>query len=325
MVKDVFGWKVRNFVFFPPKIYAMNRPILFLTGLLWLILAGCGGSRQPSPSEIRHHAGVPTQDSLQRKLDVYLPPGYADRPDQRYPVVYLFDGQALFHPDSSKLGAAWEIDELLDSLISGGHMEPCVVAGFWSTPRRIVEYMPGKGFEQLPDSLKQLFMQYYAAPESDWLLKILVEDIVPFVNKEYRTKADPGSTIIGGSGSGGLMALYAISEYPEVFGGAICMSTHWPLTGADKYPAATRIMVEAMGAGLPDPQGHKIYFDYGTVGGETMYEPYQQQMDFLMEQRGYVQDRNWVTRKIEGGETTPQSWGARFYIPLQFMLSGKSE
>ena len=57
---------------------------------------------------------------------------------------------------------------------------------------------------------------------------------------------------------GGLISLYAIARYPEVFGGVGAVSTHWPVCGG--------CMVDWLGAHLPDAGTHRLYFDHGTVG-----------------------------------------------------------
>jgi len=296
----------------------MRYPFLLILGLvaLWM---GCQDAPL-SPSEIRHHAEIATRDSLERKATVYLPPGYNSRSQKKYPVIYMMDGENLFFPDSAKMRLAWQIDTLLDQLIMAGEMKPCIVVGLWSTYRRPIEYLPNKGFEHFPDSVRQRFLSAYKEPESDHLLDILVNDIKPFIDSSYRTYEDAKHTFIGGSASGALVALYAVSEYPAVFGGAACLSTHWPVSPRDLFPEAARALIDAMGENLPDPANHKIYFDYGTQGYDVFYEPYQTQMDAHMEARGYKRGINWVTEKFPEHGSTPLDWGRRFPEALRFLL-----
>ena len=285
------------------------------------LLAACGPST-PSPSEIRHHADIPTRDSLQRKADVYLPPGYFTGKKHRYPVIYMQDGQNLFYADSSIMRVSWGADTLLDQLIQGKKIPPCIVVGVYSSYRRILEFMPDKGFDQFPDSTKQRFLRAYKEPEGDWYLNILVKDIKPYIDSVYRTVPDASHTFVGGANSGALTALYALCEYPEVFGGAACLSTHWTISPRNLFPDAARALIDEMGSLLPDPSTHKIYFDFGTKGNDMFYEPYQNQMDGLMAAKGYVQPGNWVTRKFPDDSGYEVDWGARFHIPLEFLLSG---
>ena len=300
-----------------PTVFSLFLGLLFM----WI---GCG-TPASSPSAIRHHAAISTRDSLVRKADIYLPPGYFSQKKQRYPVLYMQDGQNLFYPDSSIMGVSWGADTMLDMLIAEGKIPPCIVVGVWSNYRRILEYMPNKGFDQFPDSTKQRFLRSYKEPEGDWYLEILVEDIKSFVDTEYRTRADAAHTFVGGSNSGAITALYALCEYPEVFGGAACMSTHWPISPRNLFPDAARALVNTMGAILPDPATHKVYFDYGSMGNDAYYEPYQKQMDSLMAAKGYKNPENWETREFPGASGYEIDWGARIQFPLEFLLSDLEE
>ena len=111
---------------------------------------------------------------------------------------------------------------------------------------------------------------------------------------------------------GGLMSLYAISQYPEIFGGAACLSTHFPLGDG--------VMIEYMKTNLPAPKTHKIYFDYGTETLDAEYEPFQKQADALMKKKKYKSGVNWMTKKFSGEEHSEKSWRKRVDIPLVFLL-----
>lgn len=75
-----------------------------------------------------------------RTLYVYLPPGYADAPERRYPVLYLHDGRGVF--DRSDTGDEWRVDETAERLIEAGLVEPLIVVGVSNTPDRTDEYTP---------------------------------------------------------------------------------------------------------------------------------------------------------------------------------------
>ena len=119
-------------------------------------------------------------------------------------------------------------------------------------------------------------------------------------------------TLVMGSSMGGLISLYAISEYPQVFGGAGCVSTHWPIGGYE--------LVDEMAQILPDPATHRLYFDFGTETLDSTYEPFQHRMDDRLREAGYVEGVNWVTYKFEGAEHSERSWRERVHIPLEFLL-----
>jgi predicted alpha/beta superfamily hydrolase len=143
-------------------------------------------------------------------------------------------------------------------------------------------------------------------------LRFLVTELKPFIDREYRTLANRDNTFIMGASAGGMISLYAISEHPEVFGGAACLSIHWP-TGDG-------MLVEYFRHKLPDPATHRIYFDYGTAGRDRDYAPYQLKMDAAMEARGYQAGTNWVTGRFPDAEHSEKSWRRRLHLPLAFLL-----
>ena len=149
-------------------------------------------------------------------------------------------------------------------------------------------------------------------PFSDRYLQFLVQELKPFVDSNYRVIPDQAHTFVMGSSMGGLISLYAISEYPDVFGGAGCLSTHWS--------AGEHELVSEMAKGLPDPKTHKLYFDHGTEWVDADYEHYQNQMDEYLRAAGYVEEQNWITRKFVGAGHSEAAWRERVHIPLSFLL-----
>jgi len=123
---------------------------------------------------------------------------------------------------------------------------------------------------------------------------------------------------------GGLISIYAISEYPDVFGGAACLSTHWPGIFSHEnnpFPARTR---EYLAAHLPTPlpasNTHRIWFDHGTEELDAMYPALQAQVDEVMRARGY-DESNWETFVDEGANHSEAAWRARLDRPLTFLLA----
>ena len=249
-----------------------------------------------------------------RLVDVWCPPGY-DSGAARYPVLYLHDGQNLFEPDWSHLGIDWGIDEAIGRLMAEGASAGAIVVGIWNTQRRRREYMPQKPLmtEQARPQFEQFVREQGGSPESEAYLRFVVEELKPFVDATYRTLSDRAHTLVMSSSMGGLISLYALTEYPAIFGGAGCVSTHWPMGGS--------LLVDYFGRVLPRPGDHKIYFDYGTETQDAAYEPYQLQMDALMRAAGYQRGKDWITRKFMGAEHSERAWRARVDVPLRFLLA----
>ena len=251
---------------------------------------------------------------LPRNVDVWLPPGYAGARRARFPVLYMHDGQNLFDPRTSYAGVDWGVDETMTRLIQQGVLREAIVVGVWNTPRRVAEYMPRKavGFSNTKD-LKGV----PATPEgeeivSDEYLKFLVYELKPFMDSRYRTLRGPANTFVMGSSMGALISAYAVCEYPRVFGGAGCVSTHWP--------AADGAMIEYLKTHLPAPRAHKFYFDFGTETLDSAYAPYQMRADEVLLRAGYTEGFDLVTRKFEGEEHSEKAWRKRVDIPLVFFL-----
>jgi predicted alpha/beta superfamily hydrolase len=256
---------------------------------------------------IIQHDSIPTQFVETRPVTVWLPPSYDDNRNQDYPVLYFMDGQNVFNPKTSYTGVDWALDEWADSLITAGQMEEVIIVGVWNSPKRFLEYMPEKSVDYFSKDemewIKKNSEISVERPISDDFLSYLTEDILPFINQEYRTKTGRENTLIGGSSMGGLISLYALTEYPDVFGTALCVSTHWP--------AAQGVSLRYFEDNLPEPGSHKVYFDYGTETLDAEYEPYQVQMDSVMKARGYSENEDWITLKFEGHKHSESDWRQR--------------
>lgn len=248
-----------------------------------------------------------------RNVDVWCPPGY-EQGDERYPVLYMHDGQNIFDHPACFGGESWHVDQALARLIEEGKVHGTIVVGVWNSPLRWREYMPQKPYEApaLQKHHPLILERAGGPPLSDVYLKFLVDELKPFIDKRYRTLPDQQNTFVMGSSMGGLISLYAISEYPRVFGGAGCVSTHWS--------AAREELVDEMARHLPDPSDHRLYFDFGTETLDSEYEPYQRRMDKHLRRAGYCENKNWVSLKFEGAEHSERSWRERVYTPLEFLL-----
>ena len=267
-----------------------------------------------------------------RNVDIWLPDGYSEQ--QQYAVLYMHDAQMLYDASSSWNGQEWGADETLGRLMKEGQIRNTILVSTWNTEDRHAEYFPQKPFESLPqrfqDSLINRGKRNASTPlfskgiESDQYLKFIVNELKPYIDKQYSTLPDRDNTFIAGSSMGGLISWYALCEYPEVFGGAACLSTHWPGSFEAQGNPIPAAFANYLSQHLPAPGSHKIYFDYGTETLDAMYEPLQLQVDEVMKQRGYDAS-NWTTLKFEGEEHSENSWQKRLHIPLQFLLGKGSK
>jgi predicted alpha/beta superfamily hydrolase len=249
-----------------------------------------------------------------RNVNVYLPACYRENPTQRCAVLYMHDGQNLFNPATSFIGVDWAVHTALEQLLAAGRIRPTIIVGIWNTPQRLPEYMPAKPCALITNPTHRAeFARKYGAPRSDEYLRFIVTELKPFIDARYRTLPDRANTFIMGSSMGGLISLYAVCEYPAVFGGAGCLSTHWP--------AGDGIVREYLRGALPDPATHKLYFDHGTEALDATYAEFQLAVDKTMRAAGYADGTNWLTRRFPGAEHSERAWRRRVHIPLEFLLA----
>lgn len=308
--------------------------IRWLFALVLLMLAAPAAAEEPksvhvSAGTIIDLGVVRSKFTDPRRVVVWLPSGY--KPDgPRHAVLYMHDGQNLFDKATAGYGMEWEIDENLDRLIRTKQVRPTIVVGIWNTPKRLQEYVPAKAFAHLPwvymDRVRGL---YGGDPLSDGYLKFIVRELKPRIDRQFRVKRDRANTVIMGSSMGALISLYAIDEYPRVFGGAGMMSTHWPLflpsegrkeISDEEYEAVSSAFERYLAPALPDPATHRLYFDHGTETLDAIYARYQKRVDAVVARRGYVQGRNWVSRNFPGRKHNEISWASRVEVPLRFLL-----
>lgn len=274
-----------------------------------------------------HYPSFPSDLVEPRPVDVWLPDGYEES-DSPYPVIYMHDGQFMFDRPTSPYASTWErtkgliyggifwnVDETMARLIAKKQIRPTIVVSVWNLPnvKRRTEYMPQKPVtEEIGRLLVAESDITREAITSDNYLGFLVSELKPFIDKTYLTKPDADNTLIMGSSMGGMISAYAVSEYPEVFGAAACLSTHWVLgEGA---------AVKWYKNNWPTAGNHRLYFDYGTKSIDAGYEPFQKMMDAVMREKGYRENEDWVTRRFEGASHRPKAWRERLHIPLIFLL-----
>lgn len=142
------------------------------------------------------------QLNRKRRVWIYLPEFYSNS-NEKYPVLYMQDGQNVFD-NATSFSGEWGVDEFLDTV----SLKKCIVVGIdHGGAKRINEYCPYD-------------MEKFGKGEGGAYVDFLVKTLRPFINKSYRTKTDRKDTWLAGSSMGGIISMYAILKYPKVFGGA---------------------------------------------------------------------------------------------------------
>ena len=315
----------------------MHRPAPFfrplattclLGGLLVATSCHAAGVPTVSSGSIVRVADFPSRHIPSRTIDVWLPSGY----DASIPhaVLYMHDGQMLFDPTDTWVGDEWGVDETLGALLEAREVRPVIVVGIANGgPRRHAEYFPQKPFESLSPAERETLLAatrgdpakpLFTAPvDSDRYLRFLVEELKPWVDATFATAPERAHTFVAGSSMGGLISLYAICEYPEVFGGAACLSTHWIGVFHDDDNPIPEAFLGYLRTHLPAPGRHRLYFDHGDAALDAFYPVHQNRVDALLRAAGYGPDQ-WVTRSFPGEDHSEGAWRRRFALPATFLL-----
>jgi predicted alpha/beta superfamily hydrolase len=272
-----------------------------------------------SSGTIKRYEDFPSKYVEARNIDVWLPENYA--PEKKYAVLYMHDGQMLFDSTSTWNHQEWGVDETLGRLMKEKKIRDCIVVGIWNTGRtRSAEYFPQKAIANLPDGKREELLPFLnSQPLADHYLQFLVTELKPFIDSVFSTHRGQQNTLVCGSSFGGLISMYAICEYPEVFGAAACVSTHWTgLYRADNNPVPDAVL-KYLDAHVPSPKDHRFYFDHGTATLDSLYAPFQLRADSIMKAHGYTA-RNYLSKIFEGEDHSERAWARRFEIPALFLL-----
>ena len=237
----------------------------------------------------------------ERDVIVYLPPEYNSETHRRYPVLYLHDGQNLFDAATAFAGNEWGLDELAEDLISRQEIEPLIIIGVYNTgAKRMAEYTHVRDRRGRGGRAKR-----YA--------RLLVDELKPFIDDEYRTLPDKHNTALGGSSLGGLVTLYLGLHHPNIFGKLIVMSP-------SVWWANRAILREVRSLKKKLPQ--KIWLDIGTCEGSNpqhCVEDARMLRDALIA-KGWTLGHDFRFVEDEGAGHDEKAWGFRMADALKFLF-----
>jgi CubicO group peptidase (beta-lactamase class C family) len=242
-----------------------------------------------------------------RDIWVYLPPGYEAEKPRRYPVLYLHDGQSLFD-EATAGGPEWRVDETAQALIEARAVEPLIIVGVANGGEyRMDEYTP------------TLDPQTGAGGRADLYGRMLVEELKPFIDGQYRTLTDAGNTGLGGASFGGLVSLYLGLKHPQTFGKLALLS---PSVNWDGKVILRQ--VQALGA----KPGLRIWLDVGTAEGfnveaaKAVLVDARKLRDALVS-KGWVLDTDLRYFEAKGAGHETRAWASRVDPMLRYLFPMK--
>ncbi|MGK0385999.1 MAG: enterochelin esterase-like enzyme [Patiriisocius sp.] len=266
----------------------------------------------------------PSSYIIPRTVDVWFPENYTST--KTYSVLYMNDGQDLFDPLVDKRKPEMQVDETISRLVAEGAIKDAIVVGIYNiASQRSENYLPQKPIDLLPEKTRDSLLKIVKAfnknfeINSDDYLRFITKELKPYIDQEYATAADFKNTYIAGASMGGLISMYAVCEYPEIFGGAIGMSTHWVGAVPSSGNPLPEVFFNYMRTNLPPPEHHKFYFDFGTKGLDMFYTQYESQVNTVFQERNYP-DSLLKNLKFVGGNHNVESWQPRLPDALIMML-----
>lgn len=254
--------------------------------------------------------------SRMRKIRVYLPSDYA-KEERRYPVLYMHDGQNLFHVEDSSFGEVWDVHTAIDRISERTPENGVIVVGIDNGgSSRLDEYAPWK----CPPLGRRLGGDAYPegfGGEGEAYGDFVVDNLKPLIDSMYRTKPDRESTGVMGSSMGGYISIYLGAKYPHLFSRIGALS---PSVGVEKEKliAAIRTM---------EPEyPMKWYLDCGTnehdnrrkwVFNRKYVEDVREAVETLME----VGPEDAVRFIVEEGAIhNERAWARRFPDALEWLF-----
>lgn len=232
-----------------------------------------------------------------RDLLVALPPEYSET-GAAHSVIYMQDGQNLFDPATSYAGDWGLFDALGESAADG--TPPILVAIPNMGRRRRYEYGPFRDI-------------IHGGGGADRYLAFVAETVKPLVDASFRTRPERSHTVIAGASLGGLISLYGLYRYADVFGAAGVLSPAlWFADGA-----ILRFVED-----LADLSVGRIHLDVGTEEGDDALLDVRRLRELLIA-AGHVEGRDLSYLEEEGGEHDEEAWGRRFSEAIPFLLGNQ--
>lgn len=181
---------------------------------------------------------------MERNAYIYLPDDYATS-GKKYPVLYMFDGHNVFYDEDATYGKSWGMREYMQA--TGKDLIIVAVECNHKDHKRLEEYSP-VDFD-FPDvgtvtGRGKVYM--------DWM----VNTLKPYIDANYPTLTDREHTSLAGSSMGGLMALYGVCDYNQVFKKAACISPSF-------WMSKDKVLDIVTDADIGTDSS--VYIDYGSL------------------------------------------------------------
>lgn len=206
----------------------------------------------------------PSVEATTSSIVVYTPPGYDKNASTKYPVFYLISGTTDTEETFFKVG---RINFILDNLIAEGKAKPMIVVMPYGNPMATIAAQTGK-----PKPADLMSRDSDDARNRAKLFEDdLIGNIIPYVEKKYRTYTDSKNRAIGGFSRGGGQTLRAAFGNIDKFAWVCCYSAY--LSTPEMESTFKKIGSD------PDNTNRRFKLLWVSVGNEDFL--YNQTVEFL--------------------------------------------
>ena len=248
------------------------------------------------------------------------------------------DGEELFNAAESWHNMEWGIDEKIEQMnlneselnfvIIGIHSAKKGNRFFVDETKRYAEYFPKESIPYFDSGFKKRRYQEWVNNNNLYYLEFLTEDVIPFVEEKFDISLSNKNLGIIGASMGGLSALNALIEYPDLFGFAGCISTHWvgikpleyfllPLVGKiDGDDDTANAIISYIEDNITNIDDQKIYFDHGTVGLDSLYSTPQRRVNKILDSKS----KDYKYLVFDGYDHYAPEFGSRFDSVLEYLV-----
>ena len=154
----------------------------------------------------------------ERDIKVWLPPGYDDDEQRRFPVLYVHDGQNMMRGRTSwRDRPSWQLGSTFSWLLATEQVQPAIVV--------MIDSIEG-GMNPLNNPLmRRRWLEYADYPVfGERYLTFVCDELKPAIDTKFRTLTGPAATSSLGSSMGALCSFLLMWKRPETFGNSACLS-----------------------------------------------------------------------------------------------------
>jgi predicted alpha/beta superfamily hydrolase len=263
-------------------------------------------SNEPTPHpRLRLHRQFSSQILADpRDVIVYVPPGYEEDAERTYPVLYMHDGQNLFDGRTSFVkGRTWQVREHADKAIEVGEVEPLIIVGIYNTgDRRLAEYTQERNWQM-------------GGGEAENYGRLITEELMPWIEGQYRVRHERESTGMGGSSLGGLVTLFLGIRQAQHFGKLAVLSpsvwwNHKSILGYLNEHSPQLCERPRLWLDVGDKEGHRTLRDVEHLARR-------------LKANGWRPGETLHFEKVHGGTHDEESWAIRVRPMLRFLFPAK--